>query len=174
LLDLHNTAYSLISEPKLAKKLPTALYEILLSSGLSEICNDATLILRQMSRLQHIGWPGSVAWRNDAALNKAATDTIQFAQNTLKAAKPSNNTQIVKIVLQGANSIRECVAVKNGERPEYELDLRGACDAFLNLATNIEMLLSDLLQQKETVLNALGQEDELSSMLGKMNLAPQL
>ena len=52
--------------------------------------------------------------------------------------------------------------------------LSGAGDAFLELATNIETLLSDLLLRKEEALNALGQEDVLSNMMGKMNLVPQL
>ena len=127
-----------------------------------------------MSRLQHRGWPDFVAWRNEAALKQAAIDTLQLAENLLKAAKQGNDTQLAKIIRQGARSSLKRVTVGSGNRPEYELDLSGAGDAFLELATNIETLLSDLLLGKEVTLNALGQEEALWSMMGKMNLAPQL
>jgi hypothetical protein len=127
-----------------------------------------------MSRLRRRGWPDSVAWRNEAALTEAATDTLQFAENLLKAAKQANDTQLAKIIWRGARSILERVTVGSGKQPEHELDLSGAGDAFLELATNIETLLSDLLLGKDVALDALGQEEILSSMMGKMNLAPQL
>lgn len=46
------------------------------------------------------------------------------------------------------------------------LDLNGARGAFLNMATNIEALLEDLLQEKKA-FSALGQEDILSREMGR-------
>ncbi|KAF2677932.1 hypothetical protein K458DRAFT_446679 [Lentithecium fluviatile CBS 122367] len=174
LLDLQNYANPLISDPRLAKRSPGALYETLLSSSLSGICNDTTLILHQMSRLQHRGWPDSVTRKNEAILKEAATDTLQFTENLLRAVKQGNDTRLAKIIRRGAKSILQRVTVRSGKLSEYELDLSGAGDAFLELAMNIETLLSDLLLGKEEALSALGQEEVLSSMMGKMNLAPQL
>jgi hypothetical protein len=127
-----------------------------------------------MSRLRNRGWPDSVAWRNEAALKEAATDTLQFAKNLLNAAKQGNDTQLAKIIWRGTRTILERVTVGSGKRLEHELDLSGAGDAFLELATNIETLLSGLLPWKEEALNTLGQEEVLSSMMDKMNLVPQL
>jgi len=172
LFDLQVRANTLFSDARLAKKSPVALYEVLLSSGLSEICNDTTLILHQMSRLRYRGWPDSVAWKNNAALMKTATDTLQFAENLRKAAKQGSD--LAKIIRRGARSILEHVTVESDNRPEYEIDLSGAGEAFLELATNIETLLSDLLLEKKKKLNALGQEEVLSSLMGKVSLAPQL
>ena len=143
----------------------------MLSSGLSEICNNATLILSQMSRLQHRGWPDSVAWKNEAALKEAASDTIQFVETLFKAAKKGNDTELAKIVRKGAGSILDHVAGGSEKQPGYELDLSGAGDGFLELATEIETLLLDLLLKKEEALNALGQEEVLSGMMGQMNLS---
>lgn len=143
----------------------------MLSGGLSEICNDVTLILSQMSRLQHRGWPDSVAWKNEAALKKAASDTVQFSESLLKAVKQDNGTELAKTIRRGAKSILEHVTGGSAKQPEYEIDLSGAGDAFLTLATEIETLLWDLLLKKEKALNALGQEEVLSSMMGQMNLS---
>ncbi|KAI5457527.1 hypothetical protein BGZ63DRAFT_417208 [Mariannaea sp. PMI_226] len=170
LLDLGKSTCSLISGTRSTKKSPTATYDFLLSSGLSEICNDATLILRQMARLQRKGWPESVAWKNEAALNEAATETLQLSENLVKAAKQGRGTQLASVIQQGAKCILTNV---NGKKPDYQLDLDGACDAFLELAADIETLLFDLLVEKEEALNALGQEEILSAMLGEMKLAPK-
>jgi hypothetical protein len=103
---------------------------------------------------------------------KTATDTLQFAENLRKAAKQGSD--LAKIIRRGARSILEHVTVESDNRPEYEIDLSGAGEAFLELATNIETLLSDLLLEKKKKLNALGQEEVLSSLMGKVSLAPQL
>jgi hypothetical protein len=123
-----------------------------------------------MSRVLHRGWPESVAWKNDAALEEAGTDTLQCAKNLRRAGKLGNNTQLTKIIRQGAMSILKCVTVASDKWPKHELDLSGAGDAFLDLAMNIETLLSNLLSEKEEALNALGQEEMLSRMMAKVNL----
>lgn len=136
------------------------------------MCNDATLILRQMLRLQDEGWPESVAWKNDAALKEAASDTIGFIEHLRKASKPGKDTQFAEIVRQGASCLRDSVTVGSGRRYEKKLDLETAGDAFLNIAMKIETLLMDLLLEKEKALHALGQEDILSSEMASMTLAP--
>lgn len=168
---LQKCVNSLISDPILAKPSSIALYKALLTNGLSEICNDATLILRQMFRLQCIGWPESVAWKNKTALKKAASDTVWFIENLRTAAKPSKDTRFAEIIRQGASFLFESVMSGSGRRPEYELDLNKAGDAFLNIATNIETLLMDLLLERNKALYALGEEEILSSKMGMMTLA---
>ncbi|KAF7549120.1 hypothetical protein G7Z17_g6607 [Cylindrodendrum hubeiense] len=172
LLDLQNCVTPLISDQRLANKSPRALYKILLSSGLSKVCNDSSLILRQMSRLQHRDWPDFAVKRNEAALKEAAVCTLDFAENLVKAAKHGNDMQLARIIKKRTSSLLKHITVEGGRQPRHELDLSGASDEFLKLATNIETLLLDLLLEKEEALNSLGQEEVLSNLMGKMNLAP--
>jgi len=108
-----------------------------------------------MYRLVHRGWPDSVAWKNEAALKEAADDTLRFAENLLKAATQGNDAQLAKIILRGASSILEHVTVESGKPPVYKFDLRGAGDAFLELATDIETLLSDLLFEDDEFMSSM-------------------
>jgi hypothetical protein len=48
--------------------------------------------------------------------------------------------------------------------------LSKACDAFLGLAVNVEILLWNLLLDKEEALRAMGQEEVLSSLMSKVTL----
>ncbi|KAF6517475.1 hypothetical protein HZS61_003036 [Fusarium oxysporum f. sp. conglutinans] len=168
---LQASAEPMLFDSRLVEKSPGVFYETLLSSCLSAKCNDASLILRQMSRLQRRGWPDSVAWKNEAAIRDAAVSTLQFAENVLRIPEKSNDAQLVKAIRHCARSCQEHVVTgRSGRRPEYELDLRGTRDEFLKLATKIEALLLDFLLRNEK--KALRQEDLLSSMMGKMNLGP--
>ncbi|KAJ6012665.1 hypothetical protein N7522_003020 [Penicillium canescens] len=164
LLSIHKCVKSLVLEPISGTKSTTALYKPLLSSGLSEICNDAILILRQMFCLQHKGWPYFVARKNKAALKKAASDTVRFANNLLKATEPGKHTQFAEIIQEGASFLIESVTSGSGKRLEYELDFNKAWDVFLKMATNIETLLMDLLLEEEKALYALAQEESLSTV----------
>jgi len=58
---------------------------------MSEICNDATRILRVMSCLQQSHWPDFAAQENKEALEKAATDTFRFTKNIIEATKQGND-----------------------------------------------------------------------------------
>ncbi|KAJ5496428.1 hypothetical protein N7463_008415 [Penicillium fimorum] len=170
---IHRCIQSLISEPTSAANSSTALYKSLLTCGLSELCNDVTLILRQMSHLQSKGWSSYIA-SNNAALKKAASDTFKFTEDLLKATEPSKNAQFAEIIQKGARFLRECVPTRNGRLIEYQLDFSKSSDAFLNIATNIETLLMDLLLEEEKHLHSLGQEETLSSQMGRMTLASVL
>jgi hypothetical protein len=173
LLGILRCVQSLISEPIPAVNSSTALYKPLLTCGLSEICNDVTLILRQMSRLRlrSKGWPKYVASMNKAALKQAARDTRRFTED-LKATGPSKNTQFAEIIQKGASVLSEIIMRGDGRRPEDRLDFNETSEAFLNIATNIETLLMDLLLEEEKDLHALEQEETLSIKMGRMALAP--
>lgn len=145
-------------------------YDTLLSSGLSEICNDVSLLLRQMLRLQRRGWPDVVAWKNENALSDAATVTVRFASALFKAANREEETLLLDIIERGVESILTCITDAGDNRPEYTISLRKACDAFLGLAVNVEILLWDLLLDKEDALRAMGQEEVLSSLMSKVTL----
>ncbi|KAJ6035401.1 hypothetical protein N7499_002553 [Penicillium canescens] len=126
-----------------------------------------------MSRLRSKRWPKYVASMNNAALRQAASDTRRFS-NDLKAAEPSKNAQFAEIIQKGARVLSEIVKRGDGRRLEDKLDFNETSGAFLNIATNIETLLMDLLLEAEKDLHALGQEDTLSSKMGRMTLVPVL
>ncbi|KAJ5294892.1 hypothetical protein N7508_009713 [Penicillium antarcticum] len=140
LLALENGVNLLISNPEQAKKPSTALYEALLTSGGSEICNSATLILHQIVRLRTRYWPTFAVPKNEAARKEAARDTFQFTENLHEAAEQRNNTVFAEIIQQGAS-------FSPGVNGEYVLGLDEAGDAFVAIATNIETLLMDLLEK---------------------------
>ncbi|KAH7259800.1 hypothetical protein MRS44_008454 [Fusarium solani] len=169
LLKLCNCAKRVISSQRSGSS-PGMRYNTLLSSGLSEICNDVSLILRQMLRLQRRGWPDVVSWKNEKALRDAATDTNHFAVDLLKATKNEVEAQLLKTVQQGAWSILKCVTNAGGNGLEYTLNLNRACDAFLDLAVNTETLLWNLLLDEEDAIRAMGQEEVLSSLMSRMTL----
>lgn len=123
-----------------------------------------------MLRLQRRGWPDIVSWKNEKALRDAATDTNHFTVDLLKATKYEVEAQLLKTVQQGAWSILKCVTSAGGNGLEYTLNLNRACDAFLDLAVNIETLLWNLLLDEEDAIRAMGQEEVLSSLMSRMTL----
>jgi hypothetical protein len=166
LSSIHERVESLISKPISAIQSPTALYKHLLSSGLSEICNDASLILREMFRLKLKAWPDFAVSKNERALKKAASDTVRVAKDLLKAAEPGKDTQFGRIIQEGARFLLKSVTIGCGRRLEYELDFDKAWDAFLKIATDIETLLMDLLLEEEKALYEI-----LPSEMGMLTLA---
>ncbi|KAJ5888817.1 hypothetical protein N7495_008858 [Penicillium taxi] len=144
---IHKCAQLLISQPMLAMVSSTALYKPLLTSGLSQICNDATLILRQMFCLKCKGWPEHAAQENKDALRRTRIDTFTFTDDLFKITEPGEDTQFAKIIREGG------------------------WDAFLKIAINIETLLMDLLVEDEKALYAMGQEELLLSKMERMKLA---
>jgi hypothetical protein len=80
----------------------------------------------------------------------------------------------VQIFQKGASFLRESVTIWSGRRRKNQLELNSASDAFLNITTNIETLLMELLLEEENNLNALGQEDTLSRGMERMKLEPVL
>ncbi|EFQ27445.1 uncharacterized protein GLRG_01940 [Colletotrichum graminicola M1.001] len=154
-------------------------YEVLLNSALSEKCNNASLILRQMLRLKERGWLESVAWINEAALERVAADTDQFATDTYhfvqrpapRAARLPVETPLARMLRENLDLIFTRATVVQ-RREEYDFSLKDAANDFLDLAVKIETLLLNLLREKEAALYAHGQEDVLSKKLSGLTLAP--
>ncbi|KAL7777386.1 hypothetical protein CFE70_007812 [Pyrenophora teres f. teres 0-1] len=161
-IGLKQASTHLLSDPNLATSL-TINYESLLSSNLSETCNNASLILRQMDSLFEQGWPDSKAWINESALEESAKDTCQVMRSLLKAAKDANGQRLSSIIQQGAKSILDCAA-------DNKFDLEVISRAFLELAMNIETLLSDLWLGKKEAFGSSEQEEMLSNRISSMTL----
>jgi hypothetical protein len=127
-----------------------------------------------MSRLQSKGRPNYIASRDNAALKRAASDTLRLTDDLLKATDRSKSAHFADIIQKGGSFLLESLSRWSDRRLEYKLDFNKASDAFLNIATNTETLLMDLLLEEEKDLHALGQEEILSSEMGRMTLASVL
>jgi hypothetical protein len=155
----------MLLDPGLADISPRTFYETLLSSALSEKCNDMSLLLRQMWCLQQIGWPKLFAGENEAAMKDAVDSTAVFSNIIIGVKANTNDVQLVKFIRHCARACQEHTA-----RSIDKIDLVKIGDAFLGLATEIETLLLDsYLRKKE---KALILDEGLSDMMGKMKLGP--
>jgi hypothetical protein len=110
---------------------------------------------------------------NKTALKQAAIDTRRFTED-LKATEPSKNTQFAEIIQKGASVLSDIRMRRNSEPLGDRLDFNETSEAFLNIATDIETLLMDLLLEEEKEVHALGQEETLPIKMGRMTLAPML
>ncbi|KAG7127698.1 hypothetical protein HYQ46_010403 [Verticillium longisporum] len=174
LLDLKVGITRLLANPDMAKKSPETPYRILLASGLSETCNDLALILTQISRCVERGWPESVAWKNEASLRALSSDTLLLSETVLKAAKKAQRTGFAEIAVVGMKIIAR-IDKKGRDKDaayKYGMDPNELRKNFTKMAMHIESLLLDLLEKKEDALNALGQEDYLSSLMDKVSITP--
>ncbi|EEY18661.1 predicted protein [Verticillium alfalfae VaMs.102] len=174
LLDLKVGITSLLANPDMAKESPEKPYRVLLESGLSETCNDLALILTQISRCVERGWPESVAWKNEASLRALSSDTLLLSEMVLKAAKKAERTGFAEIAVVGMKIIAR-IDKKGRDKDaayKYGMDPNELRKNFTKMAMHIESLLLDLLEKKEDALNALGQEDYLSSLMDKVSITP--
>lgn len=135
---------------------------------MSEICNDASLILRQIDSRSEQYRSDSAAW----ILQKSANDTYKVMRSLLRAAKQANSWRLPSIIRQGAKSIFDCITESEpGSGAVRKLGLGAASNAFLKLAMNIEELLSDLSSEEKEVFGPSEQEEVLSSRMSNMTLA---
>jgi hypothetical protein len=127
-------------------------YKDLLSSNLSEICNNASLILRRIKSLCEDGWPEWFDKLKTDALQKICEDTGLTMREMLGAAACQRALRISSIMRKGARLVLDCVTVDRISGMDT-LDLESASSAFLELATDIETLLSVLLFEKERLIS---------------------
>lgn len=150
-----------------------AWYDELLSSALSEKCNNASLTLREMIRLKRKGWPGGSARENDAAMQKAAADTLDLVKPPLPRCRSSSKAELRKVVEGVFSTVKKHVTVEesNGGGHHKFVDIICAVrDDFLRLAVKIESLLFKMRKQKEE--QAKSEVDVLSGQLKDMKLNP--
>lgn len=127
-------------------------YEDLLSSNLSEICNNASLILRQMESLCEEGWPDRFDKLNTDALRRNREKTGVHMRDMLRAATRRPVLQIFSIMQKGAKLILHCVMTDRISGMDAR-DSKSGSSAFLDLAIDIEGLLSELLFEREAFIS---------------------
>ncbi len=116
-------------------------YERLLESELSSLCNDASLILRSMAKLEETGWQAKHDRRNKRALREAAESTYDFTKTKVYRSGWLGNEELRDVIRSAVQAIRRSV---DTEGRTAELDLDQASQAFLDLAEEIEVMLWDL------------------------------
>lgn len=126
-------------------------YKDLLSSNLSETCNNASLILCRMERLRGECWPERFDKPNTDALQRSCKNTGLAMRDMLEAAGCQPALPLSSIVRKGARLIFDRVTT-NSISGMDTLDLDRPSRAFLELATDIEGLLSKLLFEREAFI----------------------
>ena len=86
-------------------------YQDLLSNNLSEICNNASLILRRMKSLCEEGWPKWFDKINTDVLRRSRVNTGLNMRAMLRAAGHRPALQISSIMQKGAKLILDCVMI---------------------------------------------------------------
>ncbi|KAH7308011.1 hypothetical protein B0I35DRAFT_413378 [Stachybotrys elegans] len=165
-LDRLTTAVQSLTSRSINKSASST-YDALLKSEISEKCNNSSLILRQMRRLEISGWPESVAWKNEAALDDTVEKTVEVSRNVSSLAK-AIGSETSSIIRRGMKHLAASVARSGGG---YDMGLDEAADALLDLAVAVEKHLGQLLEDKgeETAIPDL----ELSSLMSQMTIAQE-
>ncbi len=121
------------------------LYNQVISSGLPEKLNDASLLFWRISHLRAEDWRRS-EWavnKNTKAIHRAAQETLKICVRSGWATVPRFREHVVPVI----QSLRQCVT----ERP---FDLKRTSQAFLDLAVAVETMLGDILEEKEKAKQA--------------------
>ncbi|KAH6695343.1 hypothetical protein F5X68DRAFT_198300 [Plectosphaerella plurivora] len=143
------------------------LYDRLLNSRLSSLCNDASLVLFEMHRLEEQGWEARFDQWNLDTLRKAALDTIDLVEMPKGSAGHAMGPAArLRTILNNALA-RIDVTIK------AKMDLKEASVEFRNMAIDIESLLLHLLEEEETArlsqVYELG-SDDVTAAFGGMSL----
>lgn len=181
LLDIQQHIVQIFLYSPLNTESPSKLYQDIMSRhltpagggvSLSEHCNDASLLLREMARLQQKDWSESRARDVELSLQDAAGDTADFVKQLRKVVKTAGASQFASIIRRFVDSIPNCIAVKVRNGDVFPgIELMQGCVAFLDLATEIESLLLKLYE--EMTRQNMAVADELSSRLENMTLSKE-
>jgi hypothetical protein len=120
-------------------------YDGLLDSRLSEYCNDASLILGELSRLKGKGWPASYNETNTGALARVAEKTLFVASGSYDQAGWLGMPDFKRRVNDMLRRIER--AVSRSVDGDVEINLNQAKAHFLALACLIESQLETLLSR---------------------------
>lgn len=120
-------------------------YNLVISSGLSERLNDASLLFWKIYDLRAKDWRRS-EWavnKNTEAIRQAAQETLEICMRSEWDTVPRFRKYVSPLI----QSLRQCVA-------GGLLDLERTSQAFLDVAVAVETMLGDILEEKEKVKQA--------------------
>ncbi len=121
------------------------LYNQVISSGLPERLNDASLLFWRISHLQAEDWRRS-EWavnKNTKAIHRAAQETLKICMQSGWATVPRFREHVVPVI----QSLRQCMT-------GGPFDLKRTSQAFLDLAVAVETTLGDILEEEEKAKQA--------------------
>lgn len=120
-----------------------SLYDRLLESSLSSKCNDVSLILVEMSKLEARGWTVKFDQWNKDTLRKTTQSVSDFLRQLRGSCRhPIGHVARLKTVLDDAAAEIDSAVGAAG------LDMRSASEGFLDMAVNIENFLLELLEEE--------------------------
>ena len=119
-------------------------YGELVESGLSELCNDANLVLYKILELEQRGWPDWCDEENTHALQQIATTTLGFSRDVRSTRSRSGYKALDALVHQGA--VELSANVRTHQWRGLEMDHERAIDAFLGIAVRLEGMLGNMLR----------------------------
>jgi hypothetical protein len=158
----------ILEDVKKAIELPshsTSLYDDLLQSRLSTMCNDANLIILQMSLLSNRGWPETFNEQNLTALRTAMDNTRRFL---VAVSGQAGHPRLCRILRYFVSSLRQHVADIRGVPSAVHLENMRGC--FLSTAQDLETLLGELLESERTVPNSGTEVDSLSGLVENLEI----
>jgi hypothetical protein len=143
-----------------------SLYDRLLRKKLSALCNDISLILFEMSKLEDKGWDARFDQWNLDTLRKAARSTLNFVQ------RPKASTGLAMGSAGWLKTILNNALVRiDSTVDSYGLDLKRASVEFLTMAVNIESFLLQLLDEETAGPQQVPEPgQDLATAIGGMSL----
>ncbi|KAK3898361.1 hypothetical protein C8A05DRAFT_19044 [Staphylotrichum tortipilum] len=116
------------------------LYNQVISSGLPERLNDASLLFSRISHLtaEDRRQPKWAVNKNTKAIDRAAQETLKICEQSGWDTVPRFREHVVPVI----QSLRQCVA-------GGEFDLKRTSQAFLTLAVTVEKTLGDILEKEK-------------------------
>jgi hypothetical protein len=145
----------------------TSLYDDLLQSRLSTVCNEASLILRQMSVLSNRGWPERFDEWNKTALRTTMDNTSRFLVDVPgQACHPRLSLILRRFVF----SLRQHVADTGAGDFPLAVHLENTRGCFLSTAQDLETLLGELLESELAAPHSGTDVDSLSELLGTLEI----
>ncbi|KAK4177876.1 hypothetical protein QBC36DRAFT_235548 [Triangularia setosa] len=145
----------------------TSLYDDLLQSRLSSMCNDANLIILQMFVLSNKGWPKTFNKQNGAALWTAIDNTRQFL---VAVSGPTGHPRLCRILRCFMSSLRRHVTDIKVGGPPWPVHLQNMRECFLSMAQDLETFLGELLESERTMPNSGTELDSLSGLVGNLEI----
>lgn len=108
------------------------------------MCNDASLLLREMRRLERKGWEARYETKNTDVLRDVARGARDFIQQMRKLPFATYDRRLGDVICDTIIAL-----FKSLSSDQTNITLTKAADAFLNFAVGVEKLLYDLLEQDE-------------------------
>ncbi|KAI0406841.1 hypothetical protein F4802DRAFT_556309 [Xylaria palmicola] len=139
------------------------IYDNLLGSKLSYRCNDASIILRRLSQLFRNHWSKTKSIADLQCVVDIAWRVRQLAEDVTKTPPKVQDIRLQQIIETRMSSLIACF-VHDSTNPSFNLE--SLANIFLQMAVDIEEMLSDLLEAANLQDSVYPEEKTESSQRG--------